>query len=246
MQGIPTGIWDCIYTKSYIHIYFIQILTQTQGLLVDLHGKYCVLHKRNKLLEVQKPTGRKKCGNMIDKELALAMKADGVRLYGRKYSVTHCLWINSEIFPLSENPRIDLNGQECWLSAHSMEDGVKMELFAFVPRTDWPLMAHKNFGGDVSSVLILCSNDFLQRASSPKELVAFVLRWSLTLRQPLEPSLVFPPNSLFVTSHENLKLSAVRCLLTHTANTRSSHQYYFLIPEICIQRRSSNLQHSSR
>jgi hypothetical protein len=204
------------------------------------------MHKCNKLLEVQKLNGKsKKYGNMTNKELALAMKSDSVRFYGRKYSVTYCLWINSQIFPLSENPHINLNGEEHWLSARSMEDGIKTELFAFVPHTDLPLMAHKNFGGDVSS-LTLCLNDFLQHTSSPTELVAFVLRWSLTLRQPLEPSSVCPPSSLFVTSPENLKLSAMRCLLTHMANAQSSRRYYCPMPIMCIQQCSSNLQHSSR
>ena len=87
---------------------------------------------------------------MTDKELALALKVDSVRFYGRKYSVTHCLWINGEIFPLSVNPGIDLNSEERWLSARAIEDGIKTELFAFIPRADWPLMGHKNFGSDVS------------------------------------------------------------------------------------------------
>ena len=53
-------------------------------LLVDLCGKYQTVLKHNKLLEVQKPKGKKKCGNMTDKELALALKADSVRFYGCK------------------------------------------------------------------------------------------------------------------------------------------------------------------
>ena len=141
--------------KTSILTHFIQVLMQTQQLLIDLRGKYWVLHKRNKLLKSQKPGHGKKgtqC-NMMDKELALTLKVDTVRFHGCKDSMTHCLWINSEIFPLSENPGIDLNSEERWLSACSIEDGVKTEFFAFIPRADRPLMAHKNFGSDVSITL---------------------------------------------------------------------------------------------
>ncbi|KAG9310468.1 hypothetical protein JVU11DRAFT_9612 [Chiua virens] len=127
-----------------------QVLVQTQSLLIDLRGKYRVLHKQNQLLENQKGRGKKLAKGMTDKELAVALKVDNVRFLGRKYSITHCLWVNTEIFPLTDNPRTDPNGKERWLSARSIEDGVKTELFAFVPCTDWPLMTHKNFGSDFS------------------------------------------------------------------------------------------------
>jgi len=159
--------------------------------------------------------------------------------------MTHCLWVSGGVFPLSENPRIDLKNEERWLSVRSMEDGVKTELFAFVPRTDWLLMAHKNFGGDVSIMSSLV-DDFLCYASFPKVLAVFVPRWSLTSRQLLEPSSVFPPSTSFATSPKNPKPSAVHCLLTQMANIQSLHQPYSLIPTICTQQCSSNLQHSSR
>ena len=141
--------------KTSILIHFIQVLTQMQQLLIDLHRKYWVLHKRNKLLKSQNPGCGKKgmqC-NMTDKELALTLKVNAVQFHGHKYSMTHCLWINSEIFLLSESPGINLNSEECWLSACSIEDGVKTELFTFIPRADQPLMAHKNFGSNVSITL---------------------------------------------------------------------------------------------
>ncbi|OJA17452.1 hypothetical protein AZE42_14162, partial [Rhizopogon vesiculosus] len=82
--------------------------------------------------------------------LALAAKESVVKTHGRKYSITHCLWIDVHIFPLLQCPTIDLSSKECWLSPLAIEDGVKAELFQFIPETDCGLMSHKDFGSPVS------------------------------------------------------------------------------------------------
>jgi len=122
-------------------------------------GKFQVLEKRNALLEAQKGKGRrgKKVGNLSNKELSAALKDNVIRAYGRKYSATHCLWIATEIFPLRENPEIDLFSAERWLSPLAVEDGVKTELFKFISKEDHSLMLHKDFGDVVSSLSLIFS-----------------------------------------------------------------------------------------
>jgi hypothetical protein len=104
--------------------------------------------KLNALLEAAAPKGRKR-RNLTSSDLAMAAKEDTIRALGRKYSVTYCLWINVAIFPLHACPDIDLISKERWLSGRSIEDGVKAELFQFIPKEEHELMAFQSFGSQV-------------------------------------------------------------------------------------------------
>ncbi|KAG1870705.1 hypothetical protein DFJ58DRAFT_837427 [Suillus subalutaceus] len=119
----------------------------SQRLLLDLRGKCCEAIKKNALLEAAVPKGHKR-HNLTSNDLAMAAKEDTIRALGRKYSITHCLWINIELFPLSAHtcPDIDLNSKERWLTGVSMEDGVRAELFKFIPEEERELMSYQNFG----------------------------------------------------------------------------------------------------
>ncbi|KAG1740037.1 hypothetical protein EDB19DRAFT_1908633 [Suillus lakei] len=87
----------------------------SQRLLLDLRGKCREAIKKNALLEAAVPKGRKR-RNLTSNDLVMAAKEDTIRALGRKYSITHCLWINIELFPLSARtcPDIDLNSKERW------------------------------------------------------------------------------------------------------------------------------------
>ena len=103
-----------------------QALEDMQHLLLKMRAKVQVLEKRNALLEAQKGKGKgrkAKVGNLSNKELSVALKEDAIRTYGRKYSATYCLWIPAGIFPLLNNPGIDLCSAERWLSPLTIEDG---------------------------------------------------------------------------------------------------------------------------
>ncbi|KAG1787352.1 uncharacterized protein HD556DRAFT_1312812 [Suillus plorans] len=116
-----------------------------QKFLFDMHGKYRESLKKIALLEATVSKGRKT--KLTKKDLALAAKEDSIRNFGRKFSITHCLWVETSIFPLRESPpRIDLSSKERWLSPLSIQDGIKAELFQFIPPADHNMMAHKNFG----------------------------------------------------------------------------------------------------
>ncbi|KIM53024.1 hypothetical protein SCLCIDRAFT_139885, partial [Scleroderma citrinum Foug A] len=93
--------------------------------------------------------GRRGQTKLTDAALTCAVKADTIQAYGRKYSMTHCLWINSEIFLLCTNPKVNVYSKEHWISALSIEDGVKTELFEFIPELNWKLMTYEGFGGDI-------------------------------------------------------------------------------------------------
>ncbi|KAG1899029.1 uncharacterized protein F5891DRAFT_1190207 [Suillus fuscotomentosus] len=121
-----------------------QALEMAQNLLLNMRGKCRELLKRNTLLEATTAKGRRG-KNLTAKDLALSAKEDTIRAHGRKYSMTHCLWINARIFPLRVPPNIELFGSERWLSPQSIEDGVKAELFKFIPEIDHELMGYKNF-----------------------------------------------------------------------------------------------------
>ncbi|KAG1897468.1 uncharacterized protein F5891DRAFT_1191929 [Suillus fuscotomentosus] len=122
-------------------------LEVSQRLLLDLRSKCREAMKRNALLEAAAPKGRNRC-NLTANNLAMAAKEDAIRALGRKYSITHCLWINIELFPLSKctYPDIDLNSKERWITGVSMEDGVRAELFKFIPEEEHEMMSYKNFG----------------------------------------------------------------------------------------------------
>ncbi|KIK46620.1 hypothetical protein CY34DRAFT_9495 [Suillus luteus UH-Slu-Lm8-n1] len=104
----------------------IQMLEIAQKLLLNMQGRQRELLKQNALLEASAAKGQKK---LTCDKLELAVKEEAIRLLGRKYSITHCLWINPQIFPLHTHPNIDLN----------------TELFSFVPETDHEMMNHKHF-----------------------------------------------------------------------------------------------------
>ncbi|KAG1769123.1 hypothetical protein EV702DRAFT_1049792 [Suillus placidus] len=119
-------------------------LELAQRLLLDMRGKCREALKKNALLEATLSKGRKT--KLTNKDLALAAKEDTIKNYGRKFSVTHCLWVETAIFPLhAPPPRIDLASKERWLSPMSIQDGVKAEVFLFISPADHNMMAHKNF-----------------------------------------------------------------------------------------------------
>jgi len=161
-----------------------QALEGAQNLLLEMCGKFQVLEKQNALLEAQKGKGRKgKVQNLSNKELLVALKEEGIRVYGRKYSAMHCLWIPTQIFPLCKNPEIDLYSAECWLSPLAIKDGVKTELFKFISKQDHALMAHKDVG-DAVSPLKSCScfivePEHLHNISSRMVFKAFARKWPL-------------------------------------------------------------------
>jgi hypothetical protein len=130
----------------------IQVLEIAQKLLLNMQGRQHELLRQNVLLEASAAKGQKK---LTRDKLKLAVKEEAIRLLGRKYSITHCLWINPQIFPLCTCPNIDLNSKEHWLSPLLIEDGVKAELFLFIPETDHEMMNHKHFGSHVSAVHVL-------------------------------------------------------------------------------------------
>ena len=171
---------------------------------------------------------------MTDKELTLALKVDTVWFHGHKYSMTHCLWINSEISPLSKNPDIDLSNQEHWLSACSLRTVSRLSsLFLFLM-----LIGHWWLTRTLEAMWISHSSThvigFLLYPSLPKMLAMRRRLW--------EPSLTFPLSTLCTTSLGTLRPNATHWLSIHMANTWSSHQCYFPIQRICNQQCSSNLQ----
>ncbi|KAG1880670.1 hypothetical protein C8R48DRAFT_767439 [Suillus tomentosus] len=84
---------------------------------------------------------------LTKKDLALAAKEDSIRNFRYKFSITHCLQVETSIFPLCRAPpRIDLLSKERWLSLLLIQDSIKAELFQFIPPADHNMMAHKNFG----------------------------------------------------------------------------------------------------
>ena len=109
--------------------------------------------KRNALLEAAAPNRKRR--NLTSNDLAMAAKEDTIRALGRKYSVTHCLWINVEIFPLRACPDIDLSSKERWLTGVSIEDGVKTELFQLIPEEEHELMVYHSFGSQVCVCTVL-------------------------------------------------------------------------------------------
>ncbi|KIK18211.1 hypothetical protein PISMIDRAFT_14520 [Pisolithus microcarpus 441] len=125
-----------------------EALEEAQNLLLQMRTKLQALESQNALLEAQKGKGHrgKKVGNLSNKELSVTVKEEAIRTHGRKYSAMHCLWINTEIFPLHKNPEINLVAAERWVSPLAIEDSVKTELFKYIPKEDQTLMAHKDFG----------------------------------------------------------------------------------------------------
>ncbi|KAG1841301.1 hypothetical protein DFJ58DRAFT_732476 [Suillus subalutaceus] len=139
----------------------------------NMRGKYREALKKNALLEATLSKGRKT--KLTNKDLALAAKEDIIKNYGRKFSVMHCLWVETTIFPLrAPPPNIDLTSKERWLSPMSIQDGVKAELFRFILPADHGMMAHKNFGSHAS---IVFARKWFQM-SSPAQLPFSILTQS--------------------------------------------------------------------
>lgn len=173
--------------------------------------------------------------NLTTKDLAMAAKEDTIRALGRKYSMTHCLWINTGIFPLHAPPHIDLRGSERWSSPQLMEDGVKAELFEFVPATDHNLLDLKDFGVYVSlpissagtfSILILIMVSF-RRVSA-----VFAPRWFPMLNHVQVLSLALIQNSLCEASLARPRQNAAFCWWVQMVDIRSLHQSFFFIQSV--------------
>jgi hypothetical protein len=89
---------------------------------------------------------------LTNKDLVLAAKEDIIKNYGHKFSVMHCLWVETTIFPLHPPPpNIVLTSEERWLSPMSIQDSVKAELFCFILPVDHGIMAHKNFSSHIGT-----------------------------------------------------------------------------------------------
>ncbi|KAI6168762.1 hypothetical protein EDD17DRAFT_1750352 [Pisolithus thermaeus] len=125
-----------------------QALEEVQNALLELQGKYRAMEMQHSLLQARTTKGCQswKVSTLMNQELSVALKEETIRTYGRKYSATHCLWVNLVIFPLHDDPQIDLYSSERWVSALAIKDSVKLELFQFIPKEDHPLMAHHVFG----------------------------------------------------------------------------------------------------
>ncbi|KAF8834125.1 hypothetical protein BDN67DRAFT_985543 [Paxillus ammoniavirescens] len=103
-----------------------QALELTQKLLLEMREKQRALMKHNQLLEAHKGKGHKgkALGNLTEKELRITKQEEEIHTLGRKYSAVY-------------------------LSAgylHSMEDGVKTEIYSHLPKNMHKLMAYKDFG----------------------------------------------------------------------------------------------------
>ncbi|KAG1770574.1 hypothetical protein EV702DRAFT_1202346 [Suillus placidus] len=177
-----------------------KVLEVTQELLLNMRGKHRETLKKVALLEATVSKGQKT--KLTNKDLALAGKEDSIRNFGHKFSITHCLWVETSIFPLrGPPPRIDLTSKECWLSLLSIQDGIKAKLFQFIPPADHNMMAHKNFASHfVKGVNNVCA-----------EMLSDVKSWS--------PQ--FFNNSLFATSSSSATLLDSDSLVGKL--TRGSH-----------------------
>lgn len=206
-----------------------------QMLLMEMHGKQWELKKRNNLLEAAatQSKGRRGQTKLTDAALTCAVKADTIQAYGRKYSMTHCLWINSEIFLLCTNPKVNVYSKEHWISALSIEDGVKTELFEFIPELNWKLMTYEGFGGDICYILI--THFFLLTPwhntcySLARASMVCALKWYQTSRGVLQPFMVSKQIGLLEAMLGRNKLSVETYLWIHVALTRSlPHSYFWM------------------
>jgi len=122
-------------------------LADSHKVLIAIRGKLKVLETQVAVHDARESKRRgKKVANLSGTEMSVELQTEAIRTLGRKYSMTHCFWVNPEIFPLATNPSVDLKCAERWLSPLSIEDAVKTEIFLFVPKDFHPLMGHKNFG----------------------------------------------------------------------------------------------------
>ncbi|KIJ10615.1 hypothetical protein PAXINDRAFT_157571 [Paxillus involutus ATCC 200175] len=198
-----------------------QSLVVTQNLLLEMCRKYRLLTKYNQLLENHMGRGHKgkTLGNLTEKELKLVKQKEEICTLGQKYSAVYCLWINSEIFLLHKKSKIDLLSSKHWLFLLSIEDGVKTEIYDYVPsictslwytRTSalinyiwsepnvllsWVLVIHKAH--------LLCPPDNLKPEDSLKTIkLVQVLRVALFSKSSIDDfnSLLMTPQAIFVLS----------------------------------------------
>ncbi|KAG9310326.1 hypothetical protein JVU11DRAFT_9453 [Chiua virens] len=94
----------------------------------------------------------KKAATLTRPELDLALKKDMICSLERKYCLIYCLWVNSLIFLLMQNPGINLTSKERWFSLLTVEEGVKTEIYGFMPKKLHPLMAYNTFSIHLESV----------------------------------------------------------------------------------------------
>ncbi|KAG1901568.1 uncharacterized protein F5891DRAFT_1187428 [Suillus fuscotomentosus] len=180
-------------------------LELAQRLLLVMQGKYREALKKNTLLEATLSKGWKT--KLTNKDLALAAKEDTIKNYGHKFSITHCLWVDTMIFPLcAPPPRIDLTSKEWWLSPMSIQDGVKAKIFLFILPADHNMMAHKNFGSHfVKGVNSVCAKMVSDVKSCAAAIFNLDAKFSIRgYAQDLEPArrtlLLNPQDNFFKTS----------------------------------------------
>ncbi|KAG1860332.1 hypothetical protein DFJ58DRAFT_840011 [Suillus subalutaceus] len=71
-------------------------------------------------------------------------------------------------------PDIDLNSKERWLTGVSMEDGVRAELFKFIPEEERELMSYQNFGSQFGRGV---SNAHSKMASDVKSCANLIIQY---------------------------------------------------------------------
>ncbi|KAI6011649.1 hypothetical protein EDC04DRAFT_2905356 [Pisolithus marmoratus] len=181
-----------------------QALEEVQNAPLELRGKYCAMEMQNSLLEAQTAKGHWgwKLNTLTNKELSVAMKEETIHTYRRKYSAMHCLWVNSAIFPLCDDPQTDLYSSEHWVSPLTIEDGVKSELFQFIPKEDHPLMAHRIFSDKFCHGIQCVHSEMVSDVKSTGSaifglLAEFFLRSFNRFKEPHCRKLLLSPNQKY-------------------------------------------------
>ena len=128
-----------------------QALAHCQKMLMETHAKLTITTKELHTLNAALPA--KKCRNIIDKTDHLN---ENIGRFAKKFAMLHHLWVISGLFPIKNNPEVNLWSASLWESPVAKHDAVITELFMATPESlQKEIVKYKSFGSVVRGLSYL-------------------------------------------------------------------------------------------
>ncbi|KAI9568407.1 hypothetical protein HD554DRAFT_2172510 [Boletus coccyginus] len=117
-------------------------LLLAQQALTEINANLCQVKKE--LFTLMASLSSKKRKAVLDK---LDSVNESVGRVAKKFSILYRLWVIHGLFPIENNPGIDLSATTCWASPEVKHNAIVTELFMIMPETlTKEIRTYKSFG----------------------------------------------------------------------------------------------------
>ena len=164
-----------------------QALALCQKMLMETCAKLTITRKELRTLNAALPA--KKCRNIKDKTDHLN---ENIGRFAKKFAMLHRLWVISGLFPIKNNPDVDLWSASCWESPAAKRDAIITELFMAAPESlQKEIVKYKSFGSAVRglshlnhslcAIVLTISNQFTSTLNQERSNMLRAIKEALAL-----------------------------------------------------------------